>query len=142
MVFLVKPNGVTRAKDVMGAENGAAVAGQEGDIVPLQVNKHADMSVAERQIQVIVDRLGFAFLMHSAVQRQGERVTAEEVRFMANELENALGGSYSILSQEYQLPYVMRVIDRLTKQKRLPGSAKGCRQTDHRHRPRSPGTRS
>jgi hypothetical protein len=125
LVFLVRPNGVTRAKDVMSAENGAAVSGQEEDVRALQVQKQADFSVAQNQIAAITDRLAFAFLMNSAVQRAGERVTAEEVRYMAGELEDALGGVYSILSQEYQLPYVMRVIDRLTKQKRLPGLPDG-----------------
>lgn len=125
LVFLVRPNGVTRAKDVMSAENGAAVNGQMDDVQALQVGKHADMSVAQQQIATITERLSYAFLMNSAVQRNGERVTAEEVRYMAGELEDALGGVYSILSQEYQLPYVMRVIDRLTRQKKLPSLPKG-----------------
>ena len=125
LVFLVRPNGVTRAKDVMTAENGAAVSGQQDDVQTLQVDKQADMSVAQQQIVAIIDRLAYAFLMNSAVQRNGERVTAEEVRFMAGELEDALGGVYSILSQEYQLPYVMRVMDRLTKMKKLPTLPKG-----------------
>ena len=109
----------------MTAENGAAVTGQADDVQTLQVNKQADMSVAQQQIGTITDRLSYAFLMNSAVQRNGERVTAEEVRYMAGELEDALGGVYSILSQEYQLPYVMRVIDRLTRQKKLPSLPKG-----------------
>ena len=125
LVFLVRPNGVTRAKDVMSAENGAAVAGNPEDISPLQVNKQADMSVAHQQMQTVTERLAYAFLMNSAVQRNGERVTAAEVRYMAGELEDALGGVYSILSQEYQLPYVMRVIDRLTRMKRLPSLPDG-----------------
>lgn len=125
LVFLVRPNGVTRASDVMSAENGDAVSGSPDDVQALQVNKQADMSVAERQIAQIIERLSYAFLMNSAVQRNGERVTAEEVRYMAGELEDALGGVYSILSQEYQLPYVMRVIDRLTKQKKLPSLPDG-----------------
>lgn len=125
LVFLVRPNGVTRAKDVMSAENGGAVSGVQDDVTALQVNKHADLSVAQQQIQTISDRLSYAFLMNSAVQRNGERVTAEEVRYMAGELEDALGGVYSILSQEYQLPYVMRVIDRLTRTKKLPSLPKG-----------------
>ncbi len=125
LVFLVRPNGVTRAKDVMNAENGAAVSGQADDVQALQVGKQADMAVAQTQIQSITERLSYAFLMNSAVQRNGERVTAEEVRYMAGELEDALGGVYSILSQEYQLPYVMRIIDRLTKKKKLPALPKG-----------------
>jgi hypothetical protein len=125
LVFLMNPNGNTRAKDVMGAENGAAVSGRADDVTTLKVDKAADMSVAQQQISVIADRLSYAFLMNSAVQRAGERVTAEEVRYMAGELEDALGGVYSILSQEYQLPYVMRVIDRLTRSKKLPSLPKG-----------------
>ena len=125
LIFLVRPNGVTRAKDVMTAENGEAVSGTPEDVQALQVNKQADMSVAQNQIQAIIERLAYAFLMNSAVQRNGERVTAEEVRYMAGELEDALGGVYSILSQEYQLPYVMRVIDRLTRQKKLPALPSG-----------------
>jgi hypothetical protein len=59
------------------------------------------------------------------VQRQAERVTAEEIRFMASELEDALGGVYSILSQEFQMPLVNRIMDRMIKAKRLPALPKG-----------------
>ena len=125
LVFMVTPNGTTKARDVMTAENGAAVSGRAEDITTLKVDKASDMSVAQQQIGTITERLAYAFLMNSAVQRGGERVTAEEVRYMAGELEDALGGVYSILSQEYQLPYVMRVIDRLTRNKMLPALPKG-----------------
>ena len=39
---------------------------------------------------------------------------------MAQELEGTLGGIYSILSQEFQLPLVKRLIAFMTKEKRLP----------------------
>ena len=58
------------------------------------------------------------------VQRQAERVTAEEIRFMANELEDALGGTYAMLSQEFQLPYVNRKMAVMTKSKELPALPK------------------
>jgi hypothetical protein len=59
-------------------------------------------------------------MLQSSVQRNGERVTAEEIRYLAGELEDTLSGIYSILSQEFQLPYVNRKIDVLTKAKKLP----------------------
>ena len=59
-------------------------------------------------------------MLQSSVQRNGERVTAEEIRYLASELEDTLSGIYSILSQEFQLPYVNRKIDVLTKAKKLP----------------------
>jgi hypothetical protein len=69
---------------------------------------------------MINDRLGAAFLLNSSVQRAAERVTAEEVRFMAQELETALGGVYSILSQEFQLPLINLLLESLTKQGKMP----------------------
>ena len=50
-------------------------------------------------------RLSHAFILNTAIQRQGERVTAEEIRKMAEDLEAALGGVYSLLAVEFQLPY-------------------------------------
>ena len=46
--------------------------------------------------------------MARSVQRDAERVTAAEVTLMANELENSLGGIYSILTQEFQLKYLKK----------------------------------
>jgi hypothetical protein len=69
---------------------------------------------------MINDRLSAAFLLNTSVQRQAERVTAEEIRFMAQELETSLGGVYSILSQEFQLPLINLLLDSLTKQGKMP----------------------
>lgn len=125
VVFLVNPNGSTKARDIAKADNGAVVAGNAAEVSTLQVMKQADMSIAASTAQQITERLSYAFLMNSAVQRSGERVTAEEVRYMAGELEDALGGVYSILSQEFQLPLVNRIIARMTKKKMLPNLPKG-----------------
>jgi len=39
---------------------------------------------------------------------------------LGQELEAALGGLYSLLSQELQLPIVTRLMDKMSKEKRLP----------------------
>ena len=64
-------------------------------------------------------RLNDAFLMAKSVQRQAERVTSTEIQIMAGELEQALGGIYSILSNEFQLPYIKRRIHMLVRSKKL-----------------------
>ena len=125
IVFLVNPNGVTRASAITSAESGSVQSGNAADVTVIQAEKFADMRVAFEAVKNITERLAYAFLMNSAVQRNGERVTAEEIRYMAGELEDALGGVYSILSQEFQLPLVSRVMDRMTKQKKLPALPKG-----------------
>ena len=120
VIFLVNPNGTTRPHTLATAPNGSIIQGNAQDVTVLQMEKFADFRVAQETITQIKERLGFAFLMNTAIQRQGERVTAEEIRFMAQELEDVLGGVYSILSQEFQLPLVNRLMDRMSKSGRLP----------------------
>jgi len=120
VVFMVNPTGTTRMKTLAEAPNGAFISGIATDVTTLQADKRADLSTVIAFTQDIQSRLSFAFLLNSAVQRNAERVTAEEIRFMAQELETTLGGAYSILSQEFQLPLVRRLLDRLNKQKRMP----------------------
>lgn len=119
VVFMVNPNGTTDKDEIARAENGAVVDGNAAEVTVLQLNKFNDFRVALETSQRIENRLAMAFLLNSAIQRNGERVTAEEIRFMAGELEDAMGGSYSILSQEFQLPLVSRIIYKLEKEGRL-----------------------
>ena len=119
-LFLVNPNGVTRAATLAKAPNGAIREGSAADISVMQVGKAADFSVSQAVIQTITGRLEYAFLMARSVQRDAERVTAAEVTMMANELENSLGGIYSILTQEFQLPYLKRRMHMLVRSGKAP----------------------
>jgi hypothetical protein len=120
VLLLVNPNGTTRAKTIASAPNGAVREGVAEDVTVLQMNKFADFRVALQTVQMITERLSRAFLLMQGVQRDAERVTAEEVRITAQELETRLGGIYSILTQEFQLPYVNRKMNKLQKQGKLP----------------------
>lgn len=120
VLFLVNPNGVTRPYKLSKAESGAFVPGRIEDVQALQLNKYADLQVAQATIQMLSERLSYAFMLNSAVQRNGERVTAEEIRYVASELEDTLGGVYSILSQELQLPLVRRLLAQLEKEGLYP----------------------
>ena len=117
---MVAPNGTTKARVLAESPNGAIVQGNAQDVSTLQVNKFNDFRVALETSGQITERLSFAFLLNSSVQRNAERVTAEEVRFMAQELESALGGVYSILSQEFQLPLVKLLLNRLEAAGKMP----------------------
>jgi hypothetical protein len=52
--------------------------------------------------------------------RQAERVTAEEIRRLTEELESLLGGVYSLLSEELQKPLVKTVYEKLKKEGKIP----------------------
>ena len=120
VLFLVNPNGQTRAATLAKAPNGAIREGSAADVSVMQVGKSADFAVAQQAMQRIEARLADAFLMASSIQRQAERVTAAEVNIMAQELENSLGGVYSILSQEFQLPYLKRRMHMLVRSGKVP----------------------
>jgi hypothetical protein len=120
VLFLVNPNGNTSIQDLANKPNGGFADGSKDDVTTLQLDKFADFRVAHETIDKIEKRLQKAFLLNSSVQRNGERVTAEEIRFLANELETALGGVYAVLSQEFQLPLINIIIDTLQAKKKLP----------------------
>lgn len=125
IVFLVKPNGVTSVKVVSKAKNGDVAVGNAEDVTVIQAQKQADLAVAQKQAQEIAQRLAYAFLLNTAVQRQAERVTAEEIKYMAQELDDALGGMYALLSAEFQLPVVLLFEDRMEKNRQVPQMPKG-----------------
>ena len=120
VLFLVNPNGTTRPKTLSSAANGAIVQGNAADVTVVQAQKQADLQITMNMIERIESRLEFAFLLNQAVQRPGERVTAEEIRYMAQSLEQTIGAFYSILTQELQLPLVRRLIYMLQKKGKLP----------------------
>ena len=120
ILFLVRPNGTTRIKTLADSPNGAIVVGDAQDVSTLQLQKSADFRVAQETIRTLSERLSRVFLMNSSVRRQAERVTAEEIRIAYQELEIALGGVYSILSQEFQLPLVQLIMNKMKKEKKLP----------------------
>lgn len=119
VIYLKAPGTAGKTKDVMDARNGGVVTMDHAALKVLQLEKYADFQTALARIQELERSLSFAFLLNTAIQRKGERVTAEEIRYMAQELEDALGGVYSVLSQELQLPYVKRMLFVMGKQKAI-----------------------
>jgi len=125
LVFMVRPNASVRRTDLAKSKNGDVILGDPNDVRVLQTEKYPDMRVVLETVQRIEERLSYAFLLNTAIQRNAERVTAEEIRFMAQELESALGGVYSILSQEMQLPVVKILMDSMSASKKIPKLPKG-----------------
>jgi len=102
--WLVNPAGLTRVEDFNETPNGSAMPGTEGDITLIESGKSRDLNVVINMVSEYVNRIGRGFLLGSLLVRQAERVTAEEIRMTANELETALGGGYSRLAVDFQGP--------------------------------------
>lgn len=125
MTVLVSPNGQTDAEALAEAENGAIIDGEAGDVAILQTGKMQDFSVAFESVRVLTERLGFAFLLNSTLRKDSGRATATEIQFVAAELEDALGGVYSVLAEELQQPLVEALLSHKAARNELPALPKG-----------------
>ena len=120
ILFMVNPNGTTKVRDLARKESGDFVVGNVQDVNVLQVAKGGDFQVAYQTKVGLEEALSAAFLLNVAVRRNAERVTAAEIRYVAADLEDNLGGEYSVLSQALQLPLIKALMARYTSQNRLP----------------------
>lgn len=102
--WLVNPTGMTQAEDLNRSKNGDALPGTPADVAPTQGGNPQAVNSALETLRLFETRVNRAFLLNSAITRNAERVTAEEIRMQAMELETALGGAYSTLSAGMQGP--------------------------------------
>ena len=118
VVFMVSPSSTTKPATLAKAGNGAIIQGRPDDVSVVQVGKTADFATAASLAQQIERRVGEAFLQLNI--RQSERTTAEEVRLTQLELEQQLGGLFSLLTVEFLVPYLNRIMLVLQRNGQLP----------------------
>lgn len=119
-ILLVDPTGLTDKDDVAEAVNGETIDGRPADVSFLQAQKGYDLRTVSEEASKIEERLNRAFLVTNGMIRDAERVTREEIRAVAKEIEEALGGLYSTCSHSFQVPYLKRKLYKLRKMKLLP----------------------
>ena len=122
VIFLVSPSSTTKPQTLSKAGNGAIIQGRPEDVGVVQVGKTADFATASQMVQQIERRILEAFLVMNV--RQAERVTAEEVRLTQLELEQSLGGLYSLLTVEFLIPYLNRILLVLQRSRQIPSLPK------------------
>ena len=122
VIFLVSPSSTTKPQTISNAGNGAIVQGRPEDVQAVQVGKTADFRTASEMASTLERRIGEGFLVLNI--RQSERTTAEEVRLTQMELEQNLGGLFSLLTVEFLKPYLERTMLVLQRSKQLPAIPK------------------
>lgn len=120
VVFTVRPNSFLTPRKLEECSSGSVVKGDPDDVSTISVDKLNDSRIALERLRDLEASLASSFLMNSSVQRNAERVTAEEIRFMSEELESALGGVYSSLAQELQVPLLRRYLKYLAGKNLIP----------------------
>lgn len=120
VVWANNPNGMTRAQDFALAGNGDVIAGSDGDLTAITAGeKVRELQGGVQVMGMLERRLSYSFLLTESVQRDAERVTAQEIRLMAESLDSGLAGLYSDLSDQLQLPLVQSVIYKMTESNEL-----------------------
>lgn len=112
-VFTVNPNGMTKYKDFVKANNGDVIIGDANDISIVRADKHSDMQTTYALINDLKKELSESFLVTSSAIRQAERVTAQEVQLIANELDSSFGGTHTALAEDIQIPIVENAMSTL-----------------------------
>ena len=123
VVFTVAPSSTTKPSTLAKAGNGAIIQGRPDDIGVVQVGKTADFQTAYQMIGSLTQRLNEAFLILNV--RNSERTTAEEVRMTQLELEQQLGGLFSLLTVEFLVPYLNRKLNVAQKTGDIPRLPQG-----------------
>lgn len=108
-LLFVKP-GQTSLKAVREARNLSVLPGKAEDVTVFRSEKTADYGFVTSNLEVAARRLSAAFMMQTSVQRQGERVTREEIVRIGTELDKALGGLNTQIAQYNQRPIIIRSI--------------------------------
>lgn len=102
--WVTNPNGMTSIEDMRDSANGDTIAGNAKDVGAITLPVAEGVKIAQAVAAEYGQRISRGFLLASAVTRQAERVTAEEVRLTAMELESSFGGVYSALAPSMQSP--------------------------------------
>lgn len=111
--YLVRAGAMTDIDTLNKAPTGEFVLGNEDDISVLQLDKFADGRLIQDVMSEYQERISRAFLMLQSSIRDSERTTAFEIQKVANELDGSLGGIYSLLSVDMQLPIANQLLDRV-----------------------------
>lgn len=110
ILLFLKAGSRTSQKQIKKAQNMSLMTGEATDLSAFKLDKMEDFKFVGESLTRILQRLGRAFLMVSSVQRQAERVTAEEWKEMAQEIDQSTGGMYSELSQSVQRHVIRRAV--------------------------------
>lgn len=111
--WLANPAGVGDIEEFKRSNTGDVIPGVADDLTLVAHTSSNALQMIGMSAERIINRIGRAFLLGSAVTRNAERVTAEEIRMQANELETSLGGVYSRLAVDMQLPIAIWLLQQI-----------------------------
>lgn len=111
--LLKNPTGEMRVEELANSENGDVIVGRADELTLFTAPVAANVQQISAILSDTARRVGQGFLMMTSVSRDAERVTAEEIRILASELETGLGGVYARMAVSLQLPMAKFLFERI-----------------------------
>lgn len=115
LIRLIKPGSQFRPTQARDARNGTYLIGDPDSITTVQGGKNADLASVVNYLLHLEQRIQRIFGMPISVQRRGERVSATEFQRLAESLEAASTGFFSVFSSEVQPLIVTRIMHILAR---------------------------
>jgi Bacteriophage head to tail connecting protein len=112
--FFVDPQSLIDIVEVNKSAPGSYHSGRPDQVGTMTTqSKLADAQFINTMIERYERQISQAFLLNSQLTRQAERVTAEEIRMQANELETSNGGVYSRFAATWQTQLAKIMLDQI-----------------------------
>jgi hypothetical protein len=109
-LLFAKPGGPS-IKAIREARNLSVLPGSAEELSVFRSEKQGDFSFVLEWFQLAQQRLESAFLMQESIQRNAERVTAEEIKRLGAALDKAMGGLYTEIGQGNQRVIITRAVN-------------------------------
>jgi hypothetical protein len=114
LLFVDQRGGRTRISEVAKSRNLDVINGRADDVTAFQLGKNYDFQIPYEVVKDHKREFAAAFLMNESATRDAERVTAAEIRLMAQELEaSTLSGVYSTFANKISKRIVEWVMDEM-----------------------------
>ena len=109
--WAIKPNVSLRPDEFAQREQGQPFAINPDDIKPIVADIGSHLQITSLQYNSLVNTLQRVFLLPQAVQRDAERVTAQEIRMVAAKIEEQHSGLYAQIAERLQRPLAILGLD-------------------------------
>lgn len=114
---------------IIHVANGGVVVGDPEAVEMKSFENVSGYQITSAQVDALTERLARAFLLHSAGQRDAERVTATEIERDIQEIESALGGSFSTMNSSMMGPRTRICVRNMVARGAMPKAVAAATRT-------------
>ncbi len=111
----IDPAAYSSVADMQETTNGDWIVARPGEVHAIQINNQIQLQTTNTARDDLTRELSRTFLMSSGSLPTGERVTATQIREIAQELDQSLGGVFSGSARDIQLPIIKRTMLMMTR---------------------------